>query len=174
MTHKNTLNASHVCCSWRSALASFPVLWNIIDITCMAPPLMQRYLDRPKASLECHSESEDSSIRPAAIRRLCAPDQGLIGVLSFEVMSWSTWKAISSPFSVSRLLALPDLRILAATKAGSTTRRKGRSRIPPLPRFILILNGVPTIPPIHLITVKIIATETQSNSTERNGKCAPA
>lgn len=42
-------------------------------------------------------------------------------VLSFEMMSWSRWKAISDRFSVSPLPVLLDLRILAATKPGPAT-----------------------------------------------------
>ena len=84
----------------------------------MTTPLVQLYLDRSKAPLmlRCHSESKDPSAHSAAIRGPCTQ----IRFLSFEMMSWSRWKATSERFSASSLPTLSDLHIPATTYVDPT------------------------------------------------------
>ena len=84
----------------------------------MTTPLVQLYLDRSKAPLmlRCHSESKDPSAHSAAIRGPCTQ----IRLLSFEMMSWSRWKATSERFSASSLPTLLDLHIPATTNVDPT------------------------------------------------------
>ena len=49
-TPRDTLNASHVRRYWRTALVSSAALWTITDTTCMAPALIELYLNRSRAS----------------------------------------------------------------------------------------------------------------------------
>jgi len=112
----STLNASHVCRYWRSALLSSPALWSTMDTARMTQSHLQLHLDRSRASpLDVNLAAGN----PAHILQQVLDRTHQIRLLSFETMSWSQWKAVSQHFTASALPALVDLRISARTQADS-------------------------------------------------------
>jgi len=83
----------------------------------MTPSHLELHLDRSKASSLDVTLAETT---PAHIFQQFLDRARQIGLLSFEMMSWSQWKAISQQFAVSALPALADLRISAGTQDDST------------------------------------------------------
>jgi len=115
-TPRDTLTASHVCRYWRAALMSSPTLWAIMDTTCMIPPLTLLYLDRSRASpldITLGVKTPEYILQQFVDR---APQ---IRLLSFEMVPWHRWKAISERFSASALYTLLNLRISVSTRFGS-------------------------------------------------------
>jgi len=118
-TPRDTLNASHVCRYWRSALVSSPALWTITNTACMTPPLTLLYLNRSSAlPLDVTLGAE----APAHILQQLVTRAPQIGRLSFEAMSWARWKAFSERLSISPLPTLLDLRISVNTRVDSAVQ----------------------------------------------------
>ena len=108
----DTLNVSHVCRYWRMALVSSRALWTIADTACMIPSLIQLCLDRSGAMPLDITLGKDT---PPHILQQFIDRAPQIRFLSFEIMRWSRWKAISERFSVSPLHTLLGLQISADT-----------------------------------------------------------
>ena len=161
----DTLNATHVCRYWRAALVSSPTLWTITDATRMMPSLIQLYLERSGMSpldVTLGAKTPEHTLQKFVER---APR---IRLLSFEVMPWTTWKAVSECFSVSALHTLSDLRISAETEVGSTGLDSALfPHAPNLRHLFFQISGppVPILPHISFPSLKTIEITFQGGYT---------
>lgn len=89
----------------------------IADAACMAPPLMQLYLDR---SGTLPLDITLGAKTPTDILKQFVGRAPQIRLLSFEMVPWSRWKVISAHFSVSTLPTLLHLRIPVDTRDENT------------------------------------------------------